>query len=353
MGLFLLLILGQQVFQVSPELGAQVRTAEGEFHGGFQVAQLIAGIVSFPGEVVGIHIAVVGHDTEGIGELDFSAFAGLCLFQHFEDIRRNDVAAQGSEAAGGFFDGGLFNHVLHLEEVRIIGFDTIHDTVGGNLVFPDNLAADDGAAGLFILVHELPECRLSTGIVHHIIPEDDAEGFAVDEILGAEDGIAQTPHVLLPGVVDLYGSYLPHFSEEVHLARFIEVLFQLRRGIEMVFNGPLCMAGDDENLFNAAGLDFFYNILNGRFIYNRKHFLRHGLRFRKEPGAKACSRNDCFSDSFHVRLLDDVLIISSGWGGAPGERMVRKGCGSGVAALARPGGGLASLTLANLVGRCA
>ena len=126
------------------------------------------------------------------------------------------------------------------------------------------------------------------------------EGFAIDEIFGAEDGISQSSHILLAGVVDFHGSHFPYFPEKMHFARFVKVLFQFRGGIEMVFNGSFGMAGNNEDLLNAAGPDFFYDILDGRFIYNRKHFLGHGLCFRKEAGAEACCRNDCFSDFLHI-----------------------------------------------------
>ena len=82
--------------------------------------------------------------------------------------------------------------------------------------------------------------------------------------------------------------------------RFIQMLFQLRRRVEMVFNGSLGMAGNNENLLNAAGFDFFHNVLDGGLVHNRKHFLGHGLGLRKETGVETGCRNDCFSDFLHV-----------------------------------------------------
>ena len=91
----------------------------------------------------------------------------------------------------------------------------------------------------------------------------------------------------------------PDFPEHVHFSTLVKVLFQFRRGIKVVFDGSLRMTADDNDFIDSAGQDFFYNVLNGGFVHNGQHFLRHSLRSRKEPGAESGSRNDRFSDFLH------------------------------------------------------
>ena len=170
----------------------------------------------------------MGHHTEGVGELDFSAFAGLGLFQHVENVRGDDVATQSGELGRRFLDGRFFYHVLHGDQVRIFGGDAVHDAVGGHLVFRDDLAADDGAAGLVVLRHQLCESGGAAPIVHHVVAQDDAEGFVVDEILRAQDSIAEASHVRLAGVMDFHRCHLADFFQKVHLTGFVEMFFQLR-----------------------------------------------------------------------------------------------------------------------------
>ena len=79
----------------------------------------------------------------------------------------------------------------------------------------------------------------------------------------------------------------------------------------MILDGALRMAGNDQNLLDAAGFDFFDNVLDGGFIHDGKHFLGHGLRLRQETGAETGCGNDCFSDFLHFILL---LTIGGGRG---------------------------------------
>ena len=67
----------------------------------------------------------------------------------------------------------------------------------------------------------------------------------------------------------------------------------------MILNGPLCMTADDEDLFNTACTDFLDNVLDGRNIDNRKHFLWHRFCSRQETGPKTSSRDHGFTHFLH------------------------------------------------------
>ena len=241
----------------------------------------------------------MGHHPQGIGELDLPAFAGPGLFQHVEHIRGDHVPSQGGEPAGGLFHAGFFHHILHLQQVVVIGFLPVDDSVGGHLFRLHHLASDHRAPGFVILVHELLQGRFSLTVVHHIVPQDHPERFPVDEVLGAEDGVPQAPLVFLAHIMDFDAGNGPHLLQQLHLAAFVQMLFQFRGAVEMVLDGPFGMAGDNQDLFDAALEDFFHNVLDGGFVHNGQHFLGHGFGFRQEPGTEPGGRDHGFTDFHH------------------------------------------------------
>ncbi|MMZ63709.1 hypothetical protein D1872_259820 [compost metagenome] len=60
----------------------------------------------------------------------------------------------------------------------------------------------------------------------------------------------------------------------------------------MIFDRPFALSGYDDNVLNPRGDRFFHNILNGRLIDDRQHFLGHGFgggqKSRSHPG---CGNN--------------------------------------------------------------
>ena len=101
-------------------------------------------------------------------------------------------------------------------------------------------------------------------------------------------------------------SNMTNLFQEIHLPGLIQMLFQFRRRIEMIFEGSLRMTRNNKDLFNPARFDFFDNILNRRLIYDRKHFLRHRLRLRKE----SCTKSRCRADELHFCERSEVGLFS-------------------------------------------
>lgn len=86
---------------------AQVVAAQGVFDGGLQKSQLIAGVITGARKGIGIDPFAVGHEAQGIGELNFAAFSGLDAAQDFKDIRRQDIAAEGAKRLGASSTDGF------------------------------------------------------------------------------------------------------------------------------------------------------------------------------------------------------------------------------------------------------
>ena len=78
--------------------------------------------------------------------------------------------------------------------------------------------------------------------------------------------------------------------------------------VEMILNGGLVAAGDEDEFLDASLGSLLHRILDKRFVDDRQHFLRHGLGGRKEAGAKSADRkNGCLD---HGGVL---AIFNGGW----------------------------------------
>ena len=145
--------------------------------------------------------------------------------------------------------------------------------------------------------------------VEHRIGQQHRKRLVADERLCAEDRVSEPVELLLVDVVDL--------GERVDGAQLLEKLgfscrfepcLQRGRRIEVVLNGVLAGAGDDQNLFDAGGCGLFDHILDHRFIHQRNHLLRHrpreGEKSRTEPGGG----KDCFADFLFHSTSPSVTI---------------------------------------------
>ena len=90
-------------------------------------------------------------------------------------------------------------------------------------------------------------------------------------------------------------------DREAAKALLAQLQLQVDIGIEMVFNGPLAVARDDEDFFDAALQGFFDDVLDRRFIDDRQHFLRRRLSSRQKTGAKTGGGDDGFTNLFHTK----------------------------------------------------
>ena len=62
--------------------------------------------------------------------------------------------------------------------------------------------------------------------------------------------------------------------------------------VEVVLDGALAAAVDEDHLLDPGGNGLLHRVLDQRFVHHRQHFLGHGLGRRQETGAHARHRED-------------------------------------------------------------
>ena len=85
--------------------------AQGEFDGGFEEAEFVAGIVALAVEFEGINRTAAEQVAQGVGQLDLSARSSFDALDGFEDIGRQNVAADDGEIRGRVGGVGLFDEI--------------------------------------------------------------------------------------------------------------------------------------------------------------------------------------------------------------------------------------------------
>ena len=114
--------------------------------------------------------------------------------------------------------------------------------------------------------------------VDNVVGEQDGEGFVADHFAGHEDGVAEAESFFLADVGDVIMSEMERtILQQVGFAALFEHVFEFVADIEVVFDGLLAAAGDDEDLVAAGGHGFFDPVLDDGLIDQREHFF--GLSF--------------------------------------------------------------------------
>jgi hypothetical protein len=91
-----------------------------------------------------------------------------------------------------------------------------------------------------------------------------------------------------------------HNIQQVGFSALFEHAFELVADVEVIFDGLLAAAGDDENLIAAGGHGFFDSILDDGLVHQREHFFRLGFGGGQEAGSEAGGGEYSFGD-FHLR----------------------------------------------------
>ena len=74
----------------------------------------------------------------------------------------------------------------------------------------------------------------------------------------------------------------------------LELILQLDRTVEVILDGALVAAGDDQDVVDAAFAGLLDHVLDHRLVDDRQHLFWLRLGCREEPGAKTCCGDDCF-----------------------------------------------------------
>src|SRR5437773_3343004 len=161
---------------------------------------------------------------------------------------------------------------------------------------PGNFLDGDGAdAGGFVDVDKLLGRGIRAGDQH--VTEQNRERFVADKVASNENGVAKPERFLLPRVAEL--QHVADFSNHLGLI-FFPFLFQKtlerRRRIEMIFDGILAFAGDDNDVLDSRRDALFGDVLNLRLVDDGEHLF--GLRFGggKEARAEAGGREHGLSN---------------------------------------------------------
>ena len=86
--------------------------------------------------------------------------------------------------------------------------------------------------------------------------------------------------MLLTDVMDIDGPRLAHHLQELGFPLLLELHLQRRCRVEVILDGPLCMAADDQDLLNPTRQSLLHNVLDCRLVHDRQHLLRRRFRRR-------------------------------------------------------------------------
>ena len=232
-------------------------------------------------------------DAQRVGELNLISRAGLGASQAIEHGRRQDVAPRNAEIRGRIFRLRFLHEVADTQQSlakrRLGGGFAIHDAVEMSFV-PGNFFDGDGAdAGGFVDVDKLLGRGIRAGDQH--VTEQNRKGFVADKVAGNENGVAKSERFLLPRVAEL--QHVADFSNHlglVFLPFFLQKALERGRRIEMIFDGILAFAGDDDDVLDSRRDALFRDVLNLRLVDDGEHLF--GLRFGggKEARAEAGGR---------------------------------------------------------------
>src|SRR6266508_3955645 len=130
-------------------------------------------------------------------------------------------------------------------------------------------------------------------LVDDVVAEQHGEWLVADVLLGDADGVAEAEGRLLADVVDLgHVGDGPDQLELVLVALAGEQVLQLRVTVEVVLDGLLATAGDDEDVVQAGPHGLLDDILNGGLVDQWQHLLRLRLGRREETGPEPGRRDD-------------------------------------------------------------
>ena len=110
-----------------------------------------------------------------------------------------------------------------------------------------------------------------------VVTQEDTEGLVADQRSCAQDGVAKPEGLLLPDV--RHGGELgdgPDLGQLLCLAAILQVVLELEGRVEVILDGALVPAGDEDDLLEARGHRFLHHVLDGGLVHERQHLL--GLR---------------------------------------------------------------------------
>src|SRR5690606_39187692 len=202
-------------------------------------------------ELVRQHATVLGLAHQCVGDLDFTALAGLGLLDQLEDVRRQDVAADDGEIGRRIFRLGLLDHVTDAVDVVADHLAGDHAVLAG-LLRRDFLDRDDGAAELVVQLDHLRQYRIAVEVDAQVIGQYHGERLVTDQRAAAENGVAKPFHFHLAGIGKAALVDEAADADQVFLLVGVaNLVFELVADVEVVFQRTLASAGDHGNLVES------------------------------------------------------------------------------------------------------
>lgn len=136
----------------------------------------------------------------GVGKLDFSALARFDAGQVAHVRRAEDVAADDTEIAGGFFRFRFLDKAADGDAVTIAAADGVNNAVVSGAFGRHLFGHHDALAGFFVHADHLGE-TIAVVTAHDVIWQQHGEGIISGNSVTAPDGVAETERLTLAGVV--------------------------------------------------------------------------------------------------------------------------------------------------------
>ena len=167
-------------------------------------------------------------------------------------------------------------------------------------------------------------------LVHDVVAEHHREGLVAHVLAGGGDRVAEAERLALAHVVDVgQVGEVEHLGEQRVLALGVEVGLELHAAVEVVLDGLLAAAGDDEDVVDAAPHRLLHHVLDGRLVDHRQHLLRLRLGGGEEPGAQTGGGDDGLADVGRTLVMRGSTRCRSASTSAPRRGAAGRGCRGG------------------------
>ena len=219
-----------------------------------------------------------------------------------EDARGEDVAPDHAEVGRRVFGLGFFDDGVHPRHALGHG-GGVDNAVGRGFRRRNLLHAEHRALVILVLIDHLLHHRRTA--VDQVVGEDDGEGFVADHRLRAQHGMAEPQRFGLADVdeVDAGRADRLHQFQIAILAARGQFGFQFVGLVEVVLDGALGAAADEDDVGDAGLHRLFDRILDQRLVDDGQHFLGAGLGGRQKTGAQTGNRKYGFFYFLHISSL--------------------------------------------------
>ena len=216
-----------------------------------------------------------------------------------------DVPADHGQIGRGIGDVGLLHEAVDPNMVLARHHRNVGAAVGTDFRRVHLDQGDDGSSGPGLDVDHGRQQFVP--LVDQVIAQQDGERLVAHVLAGAQDRMAKPLGVSLAHVVQrAQAGGMADSLQPVEVALEFEGVFQRGLTVEVVLQRTLLAPGNHEQIGQPGPDGFFHNVLDGRLVDHRQHFLGHCLRGRQKARSQSRSGYDSLSYRFpqsHNRTL--------------------------------------------------